>query len=275
MITKAVIPAAGIGSGLLPITKEIPKEMLPVFIREDGKICLKPILQLVFESLYDSGFREYCIIVGRGKRAIEDYFTPDPKFIEQLSCLQKNEEVKMIERFYAKVRDSMIVYVNQPKPKGIGDAILRAKKFVKNDSFLVHAGDIYFRSRASSILKSLIKSFKHYNADAFLVAKTIEGGRRYRHLVSVADELKEISEVNYITETRDEQAALALVHIYVFSNLIFEILEEMKGDDVLKITDAINIMIEDGKRVYAYILRGEEVVDINVPEVYWEVLRLL
>ena len=49
----------------------------------------------------------------------------------------------------------------------------------------------------------------------------------------------------------------------------------MKGDDVLKITDAINIMIEDGKRVYAYILRGEEVVDINVPEVYWEVLRLL
>ena len=78
MVSKAVIPAAGIGTGLLPITKEIPKEMLPVILKHKNSYIVKPILQIVFESLYNVGFRNYCIIVGRGKRAIEDYFTPDP-----------------------------------------------------------------------------------------------------------------------------------------------------------------------------------------------------
>src|SRR5713226_1526879 len=78
VLRKAVIPAAGLGTRLLSVTKEQPKEMLPVFAKgKNGELCLKPIVQLVFEQLYQVGFREFCFIVGRGKRAIEDHFTPD------------------------------------------------------------------------------------------------------------------------------------------------------------------------------------------------------
>ena len=79
MIKKAVIPAAGLGTRLLPITKELPKEMLPVFFRKNNKLCLRPMLQAVFEQIYDVGFREFGFIVGRGKRAIEDHFTFDQR----------------------------------------------------------------------------------------------------------------------------------------------------------------------------------------------------
>ena len=74
---KAVIPAAGLGTRLLSVTKEQPKEMLPVFAKgKNGDLCLKPIVQLVFEQLYQVGFREFCFIVGRGKRAIEESLPP-------------------------------------------------------------------------------------------------------------------------------------------------------------------------------------------------------
>ena len=102
MIRKVVIPAAGLGTRLLPITKELPKEMLPVFFKEkSGRVCLKPMSQAVFEQLYDVGFREFCFIVGRGKRAIEDHFTPDWDFVEYLR--NKAELVDELQRFYTKI----------------------------------------------------------------------------------------------------------------------------------------------------------------------------
>lgn len=92
MIGKAVIPAAGLGTRLLPVTKELPKEMLPIFVRgSNGILLLKPMMHQIFEKLYDVGFREFCFIVGRGKRAIEDYFTPDYDFISYL----KNNKNRM------------------------------------------------------------------------------------------------------------------------------------------------------------------------------------
>jgi len=92
MIKKAVIPAAGLGTRLLPVTKETPKEMLPIInVREDRSLCLKPMLHAVFEQLYDEGFREFAFIVGRGKRAIEDYFSPDYDFVQYLKSKNKVE----------------------------------------------------------------------------------------------------------------------------------------------------------------------------------------
>jgi UTP--glucose-1-phosphate uridylyltransferase len=91
VLRKAVIPAAGLGTRLLSVTKEQPKEMLPAFARaKNGDLCLKPIVQLVFEQLHQVGFREFCFIVGRGKRAIEDHFTPDFSFVSMLDsiCLE-------------------------------------------------------------------------------------------------------------------------------------------------------------------------------------------
>ena len=85
MINKVVIPAAGMGTRLLTITKEIPKEMLPLHNRNsNGVICLKPVVQLVYEQLFNAGFKEFCFIVGRGKRTIEDHFSPDQRYLARL-----------------------------------------------------------------------------------------------------------------------------------------------------------------------------------------------
>ena len=82
-VRKVVITAAGLGTRLLSVTKEMPKEMLPLFcMGSNGDLLLKPVLQLIFEQLYEVGFREFCFIVGRGKRSIEDHFTSDYNYVE-------------------------------------------------------------------------------------------------------------------------------------------------------------------------------------------------
>ena len=79
---KCVLTVAGLGTRLLPLTKELPKEMLPIYSKTTkGNLVLKPILQVIFESLYQYNIREYCFIVGRTKRSVEDHFTPDNDLI--------------------------------------------------------------------------------------------------------------------------------------------------------------------------------------------------
>src|SRR5579863_2996389 len=96
---KAVVPVAGLGTRLLTATKVQPKEMLPVFAVEEGELCIKPLVQLVFEQLFDYGIREFCFVVGRGKRAIEDHFTPDDDYLRRLSS-PKAPMASALGRFY-------------------------------------------------------------------------------------------------------------------------------------------------------------------------------
>src|SRR5437667_12785894 len=95
----ALITAGGIGTRLLPFSKETPKEMLPIIAHDgDDSPELKPLVQAIFEQLYSAGVRDFYIVVGRGKRAIEDHFSPDPRF---LAYLEKNRRVqKAMSDFY-------------------------------------------------------------------------------------------------------------------------------------------------------------------------------
>ncbi len=136
MIRKVIIPAAGLGTRLFPATKEQPKEMLPIFSKTAKVICSKPVVQMVFEQLYDAGLREFCYVVGRGKRGIEDHFTPDSNCVENLKNMGKNGQASDLEGFYNKLESSTIMWVNQPEPKGFGNAVLMAQPFVQNESCL-------------------------------------------------------------------------------------------------------------------------------------------
>ena len=128
LIENAVIAAAGLGTRLMSATKEQPKEMLPLFAAsEDEAICLKPIVQQIFEQLFDFGLRQFYFIVGRGKRAIEDHFTPDHWFVGRLNTVGKGRQV--LEAFYRRIEESCIIWVNQPEPRGFGAAVLQAEPF--------------------------------------------------------------------------------------------------------------------------------------------------
>lgn len=165
MIRKVVIPAAGLDTRLLPITKELPKEIHSIFFKQNNEVCLKPMLQAVFEQLYDVGFREFGFIVGRGKRAIEDHFTTEESFVEYLKNNNRAKLADELQDFHEKLNDSIILIVNQPKPKGFGDAVYMAKLFTGNEPFLVHAGDEMIVSENKAHLRRMMKVYEDYDAD--------------------------------------------------------------------------------------------------------------
>jgi len=277
MIRKVVVPAAGLGTRLLPITKELPKEMLPLFFRgNDDRVCLKPIMQAVFEQLYDVGFREFCFTVGRGKRAIKDHFTPDWDFVESLKGKNKAERVNGLEEFYKRISDSTIVFVNQPEPKGFGDSILRARAFTGGENFLVHAGDDLILSKDSDHIRRLIKAFEELNADAALLVERVGDPRIYGVVEGVR-----VSEGTYRVERIVEKprfplSNMATIAVYVFKPMIYAKIEGVEPDEggEIQLTDAIQDLISQGCKVYAIELREEKRIDVGSSEMYWNALNI-
>jgi len=280
MIKKVVIPAAGLGTRLFPATKEQPKEMLPIFSRlanDEANTSLKPLLQLVFEQLYEDGFREFCFIVGRGKRAIEDHFTPDGNCVVMLENKGKNSQASDLESFYRKLKTSKLIWMNQPEPKGFGDAVLTAQPFVQNEPFLVHAGDTYIISRKAAHLRTLMKIHERLNADAVFIMREVKNPCEYG-VIEAEESEKGIYKVKKAVEKPAKPPTnLAIVPIYVFQPIIFEALEKTspgKGGE-LQLTDAIQKLIEWGSRVCAFQLKPTQIrLDVGSPEKYWKALQL-
>lgn len=278
MIRKTVIPSAGLGTRLLPATMEQPKEMLPIFARgNDGQIYVKPLLQLVFEQLYSGGMREFCFITGKTKRAIEDHFTQNYEFITMLKRKNKNYLAEDLEAFYRKLDDSRIVWVNQPEPKGFGEAVHRSHSFVGNEEFLVHAGDTYIVTEDCDHLKRLMKTHQETGADATLLLQKIEDPRQYG-VVEVERLGGEIFKVNKAVEKPEKPTSkIAIMPIYIFKPIIFKALEEVppgKGGEI-QLTDGIQMLIDWKLKVNAIELKPDEKrLDIGNPETYWDAIKL-
>jgi UTP--glucose-1-phosphate uridylyltransferase len=276
MIRKAVIPAAGLGTRLLPVTKELPKEMLPIFFKQNDEVHLKPMLQAVFEQLYDAGFREFGFIVGRGKRAIEDHFAVDESFVGYLKNNNKARLADKLQDFYEKLNNSTIVFINQPKPKGFGDAVYRANPFTGNESFLVHAGDDIVLSPRNDHLWRLMKIFEKYEADTAFLVEEVEEARGYG--VIVGNEIKSgVIEVKEVFEKpRKPPSNLAIIAIYVFKPIIYQAIDKTMPDrnGEIQLTNAISLLLNQQHKVYALKLKNEEKrVDIGSPEAYLETLK--
>lgn len=277
MLRKVVIPAAGLGTRLLPATKEHPKEMLPVFVRTSkGKLILKPILQVIFEGLYDFGFREFCFIVGRGKRSIEDHFTPDDNFLSFLRNREDEEHSGELEDYYKKIVNSTIIFANQPKPYGFGDAVLRAESFIGDEPFLVHAGDDLILSKDKAYLKRLTKTFERFNSDATFLVEKVEDPRSYGVIVGeeIEDGLYKVKKI--VEKPKIPPSNLAVVAIYIFRSRIFDSLRsiDLNGSNELQLTDAIQRFVSKDFPVYALELkRNEKRIEIGTPDTYWKAIK--
>lgn len=276
-VRKAVLTAAGLGTRLLPATKELPKEMLPIFVPGKNGPVLKPLLQAIFEQLYDLGVREFCVVVGRGKRAIEDHFTPNWDFVERLRSSGKDSLVEELERFYRMIEDSSVVWVNQPSPLGFGDAVRRARSFVDED-FFVCAGDTYIASRNGRHLRRLAELHRRTGADATLLLKQVEDPRRFG--VAVVEDSGEggiLAVKSVVEKPAQPPSRTVILPFYVFTPEVFRALERIGpgyGGEV-QLTDAIQLMLTEGRKVRATALDGDEVwLDVGTPEGYRDAVLL-
>ena len=278
---KAVIPVAGLGTRLLTATKVQPKEMLPVFATEGGELCIKPLVQLVFEQLFDFGIREFCFVVGRGKRAIEDHFTPDGDYLKRLTAKQKATATakpmmaSALERFYRRVDEASIMWVNQPVPLGFGHAVLQAKVFAGEDPFLVHAGDAYVYCNNFGHLRRLLSSFED-GAECSLALRRVPDPRQYG--VATGRSSRGLVAIDEIVEKpKAPKSNLAVTPVYLFRHSIFDAIEEA-GPGIggeLQLTDGIQTLLKEGKKVVGVELRADESwIDIGTPATYWEALRI-
>lgn len=273
---RAVIPVAGLGTRLLTATKVQPKEMLPVFSREGEDLCIKPLVQLVFEQLFDYGIREFCFVVGRGKRAIEDHFTPDGDYVRRLSggrASPKAAIASMLERFYSRVDAASIMWVNQPVPLGFGHAVLQARVFVGDEPFLVHAGDAYVYCDDFGHLRRLRTSFER-GAECSLALRKVPDPRQYG--VATGRSSRGLLEIEEIVEKpKSPKSDLAVTPVYIFRSSIFEAIER-SGPGVggeLQLTDGISSLIKAGRKAIGVELRPDESwIDIGTPSTYWEAL---
>ena len=268
-ITKTVITAAGMGTRLLPYTKETPKEMMPIYSNtKAGQVILKPILQVIFESIYDFGVRDYCFVVGRGKRSIEDHFLT---FDKNNSSNQRNELLD----FFNKIQKSNLLYVQQSSAKGFGDAVYQGKSFAENDNFLLHAGDDVILSEDNNHLKRLEQAFFKYDADiAFLVTR-IKNPRKYGVIEGKTAKSGVIMVKNLEEKPEKPKSNLAVIATYIFKPLIFEELKKVKPDKKgeIQLADAIQSIIKKGNTVAVELKPNEKRIDVGTPESYINCLK--
>ena len=262
---KAVITCGGTGTRLLPFTKELPKEMAPVFIKRDSCLHTIPLIQLIFENLYEEGIREFCFITGKTKRAIENHFTAEFD--------KKNND--LMSSFYKKLENSKIFWVTQNSPKGFGDAVKYAKSFVSSNYFILQAGDVVVIKQKINLLKFLIEKAKNNNLDAILSIREVSDPMRHG-IVTITNESKNISDVSSAIEKPEKPSSnLGIMPIYLFNHTIFDALDSIQPgkNNEIQLTDAIQKLIETTKIVKAIRVDTEKFWDVGTPDAYWYALN--
>lgn len=263
--------AAGAGTRLLPATKELAKEMIPLFTKtKDGYPILKPMLQSVFQSLYYYGIRNYCFIVGRNRRSVEDHFTIDQD-LKKIKIFKKDRMVRNeINEFYHQLNTSKILYLQQNKPVGFGDAVLQSKNFVGDDDFILHAGDDLVFSK-SNHFKRLNNCLDKFNADVGLLIEKVLNPENYG-VVEIKKSRENYFKVTNLEEKpKKPKSKFAIVAIYAFKPLILDYLKYQKPDKNMEIqlTTAIQNLLEDGHDIFATKVIKEELrIDIGTPQNY-------
>lgn len=247
-VTKAIIPAAGLGTRFLPLTKAMPKEMLPIFD--------KPTIQYIVEEAIAAGIEDIIIVTGKGKRAIEDHF--DNNF-ELEDNLMKKGKFDLLE----KVRTSSKIelhYIRQKEPKGLGHAVWTARKFIGNEPFAVLLGDDIVCSE-KPCLKQLIDQYDEMQSSIIGVqAVADEQTQRYGIIDPFSQKGRCYQVSNFIEKPilGTAPSNLAIMGRYILTPEIFQFLEkqEIGAGGEIQLTDAIQLLNKI-QNVFAYNFEGK------------------
>ena len=251
-VTKAVIPAAGLGTRVLPATKAQPKEMLV--------IVDKPSLQYIVEELVESGITDIVIVTGRNKNSIEDHF--DYSY-ELENTLKKDGKDELLEKIENLSTMANIFYVRQNLPKGLGHAILKAKPFIGDDPFVIALGDDIVYNPEKPVAKQLIDVYEKYESSIVGCQEVDEKDISKYGIVKPIEKLDKSTCVieDFIEKPSLEEAPsnFACLGRYLLTGKLFKYLEEVKpgkGGEI-QLTDAILDMLKDGERVLSYNFEGK------------------
>ncbi len=233
-IKKAVIPAAGFGTRVLPATKNMPKEMFP--------IVDKPTIQYIVEEAVNAGITDILIITNRGKGLIEDHFDASP---ELEGLLEKGGKTEFLETVRKISNLANISFIRQKEMKGLGHAILKAKSFVGNEPFAVLYGDGVIVSETEPAIKQLIDHYGEFGEGVVGVKKVDEKDiHKYGSLKveNIHDNVFKCTDMKEKPQTKEEVLSLySILDRCVLPSEIFEILEKTEpgiGGEI-QLTDAM------------------------------------
>lgn len=256
-ISKAIVPAAGLGTRLLPATKSQPKEMLPV-----GR---KPVMQYVVEELQSAGLMQILMITGRRKQAIEDHFDADPVLLSALE--HAGNETMLAELSYIQ-RGSRFFYTRQSSPKGLGHAVGLGAEFVDGQDCVVALGDSLIAAEdPAAPLRAMMEAHRALKAAAVVAVEHVplEETHRYGIVIPQGDELSP-GEPHLMADIIEKppcgtvSSRLAVAARYTFSPAIFEALQRTPPDSQgeIQLTNAIKLLIQMELPVYAWLFRPDE-----------------
>lgn len=247
-VRRAVIPAAGLGTRFLPATKATPKEMLP--------IVDKPTIQYIIEEALASGIEDIIIISGKSKRAIEDHFDRNMELEMSLEASGKFEQLEMVRR----ISEINLHYIRQKEPRGLGHAILCARRFIGDEPFAVLLGDDVVDSEKPA-LKQLIDVYDRRGFSVLGVQEVApEKVSSYGIIDGVPTEEARTYTVKDMVEKPAQEEApsrLAVFGRYIITPEIFDILENTppgRGNEI-QLTDALRVLAKQ-QPMYAYNFEG-------------------
>lgn len=254
-VTKAVIPAAGLGTRFLPATKATPKEMLPVVDR--------PAIQYVVEEAVRAGLHDVLMITGRNKRALEDHFDRVPVLERQLA--EQGKDALLASVLETNELGGDLHYVRQGDPKGLGHAVLRAKRHVGDEAFAVLLGDdlidekedllsrmVEVQERTGGSVVALMEVPREaISAYGAATIETVEGEDGFVKITGLVEK-----------PAADEAPSnYAVIGRYVLSPKVFEVLENTapgRGNEI-QLTDALQTLAQgdgEGEGVYGVVFSG-------------------
>jgi UTP--glucose-1-phosphate uridylyltransferase len=249
MVKYAVIPVAGLGTRMLPITLCIPKEMLPVFSQNDKGLSVKPILHLILEQLINCGIQKACFVVNESKYPILDYFDierfSDNEILNGLELSGTNHwDLKDLRNMLSKIE---INFMSQVQPHGFGDAVLCAKALVEEYPFLVHAGDELILS--NDILFKLEATHQNQSAEASFLVRQAPNPEVFGVVDGTPLDEETILVSEIVEKPKNPSSNLVVVAVYLFNQSIFSALERHSNETNLELTTAINHLINEGHRI--------------------------
>lgn len=259
MITKAIIPAGGLGTRFLPATKTTPKEMLP--------LLEKPAIQYIIEEGIKSNLKTFIVITSKNKSAIEDHFDPYPELDQYLAARKKEELIEGVNKI---INTADFIYLRQREPLGLGHAIWNARHVIGKEHVAVFLPDDIIAHTNTPCMAQLMQIAVQEKCNVVAVQEVPIDDVGSYGVIGVRKQfspnLFQVKELVEKPRPIDAPSNLAIIGRYVLSPNIFGALGELRAgvNGEIQLTDAIQHLLISGEKVFAYKIQGTR-YDIGTP----------